>query len=140
MAAGLVVRNLAGLGPIVVPMGFWADDTAAPTELFPAAVLVDSSGVPIIGPVATATLTSVNNTTSSAQLLAANTARRGVIAANTSGYTMYIKFGTSTTTSSFTLTVPANGTWVMDAPVYTGYIGVTWAGSDSGKALVTELS
>lgn len=89
----------------------------------------------------TGTLTSVAGTTSSStQLLAANTSRRGVYIFNDSTATLYVGFNATVTTSSYTVQVPSNGFFEMPtAPIYTGIIAGVWSAA-AGNARITELS
>lgn len=86
-----------------------------------------------------ATLSSVASGVSSAQLLASNSSRKGAVIVNTDAYDLYIKYGTTASTSSFTYIVPAGGTWEMTQRVYTGRIDGIWAGDGSGSAYITEF-
>ena len=91
---------------------------------------------------ATATITTVNVTSVSILLLAANSARKGLIIRNAGGNTLYLGFSVTTTTAGATRTI---GTAVGDetyeflGPVYTGAISAI-RGSGSGDAVITELT
>jgi inorganic triphosphatase YgiF len=89
---------------------------------------------------ATATLTNVVDSNVSAQLLAANTARKGVIIENDSSAIMYVKYGTTASTTSFTVKIAANARWEMSRPIYLGRIDAVWASDSTGSARVTELT
>ena len=88
---------------------------------------------------ATATLTNVVTSVTSAVLLAANVARRQVFVYNDSNSTLYVKFGTTASATSFTVLIPRNGAWESLLNGYTGAIdGVLTAGA--GTARVTEIT
>ena len=88
---------------------------------------------------ATATLTNVVTSTTSAILLAANVARRQVFIYNDSNSTLYVKFGTTASVTSFTVLIPKNGAWESVLNSYTGTIdGVLSSGA--GTARVTEVT
>lgn len=91
-----------------------------------------------------ATLTNVASSATNVTLLASNANRRGVIIQNESTSVLYVKFGATATTSSYTVAIPATasgigGYWEMPSPIYTGIIDGIWA-SANGNARVTELS
>lgn len=93
-------------------------------------------------PAATATLSNVTASATSVQLLAANTARLGVVIYNDSTAILYVKFGTTASTTSYTLEVP-NEDWVAlpgeMGVVYTGRIDGIWAAAN-GACRITELT
>jgi hypothetical protein len=93
-------------------------------------------------PAATATLTNVTSSATSVQLVAANTARLGLVIYNDSTSLLYVKFGTTASTTSYTLEVP-NDDWVTlpgdMGVVFTGRIDGIWA-SANGAARLTELT
>lgn len=85
-------------------------------------------------------LTSLASSASSAQLLASNTARKGLLLTNTDANPVYIKYGTTASATSFTVKIPGNGGyWEMPRPVYTGRIDAIWAADGSGSLYATEL-
>lgn len=59
---------------------------------------------------ATAALANVTASAASTTLLAANTARKGVIIHNDSTATLYLKYGTAAALTSYTYKIPADGT------------------------------
>ena len=90
---------------------------------------------------AAASVTSVNDTASSTQLLAANAQRLGGTFFNDSTEVLYLKLGTTATTSSFTVKIAAGGYYELPTPViYVGKIDGIWANDASGKVLITELT
>jgi hypothetical protein len=92
--------------------------------------------------VTTAALTAVASAATSAQLLAANAVRRGIVIVNTDANALLIKYGTTASASSFTYQIAANGTLELPAPgqaLYTGRIDGIWAADGAGSAFITEL-
>lgn len=90
-------------------------------------------------PVSSASLGSLASSTSSAQLLAANAVRRGLLVTNTDKNRVYLKYGTTASQTSFTVVIPQDGYWEMPEPIYTGRIDAIWSGNGSGSAYYTEL-
>jgi hypothetical protein len=90
---------------------------------------------------ATAGLTSLASSASSAQAIASNTARRAMIMTNTDANPVYIKFGTTASATSFTYIVPGGGTLEMFDQVFTGRIDAIWSAAGGGGSLyMTELT
>lgn len=95
---------------------------------------------PVGGAVATASISAVASGVASVQLLAANSNRKLVAVFNTDANPLFLKYGTTATTStSFTVKIPADGYWEMPQPIYTGIIHGIWSGDGSGSAVITEL-
>lgn len=87
----------------------------------------------------TATLASVNDTASSATLLAANANRVGFAIFNDSAASLYVKYGTTASTTSFTFLIDPYGFYEFaGAGVYTGRIDGIWSSDSTGAARVTE--
>jgi hypothetical protein len=102
------------------------------TNPFPVSAAIDQ--------VSAGTVTSVDSSASSGTLLAANTARKGVLIVNTDVNALLVKFGATASASSFTVRIPGNfGQWQMEAPIYTGIIDGIWEADGSGAAIVTEV-
>lgn len=89
--------------------------------------------------VSSASLSTLASSAISAQLLAANAARLGLILYNTDANAVLIKYGTTASASSFTYRIPPNGTWEMPGPVYAGRIDAIWEADGSGSLFATEL-
>lgn len=85
-----------------------------------------------------ATITSVAGSGSSTTLKASNSARKGLIIFNDSSAALYIKFGATASTSSFSIKLFPYETYAMDTVIYTGIIDGIWD-SATGNARVTEL-
>jgi hypothetical protein len=108
-----------------------------PTKSFLDNVKVTSSEVP--AQATTATVTSVNDSASSVTLLSLNTARKMATFFNDSTVTLYLKFGTTASTSDFTVKILAGDYFELPLPVYTGRIDGIWASDASGAVRITEM-
>ena len=63
-----------------------------------------------------------------------------VIVYNDSTEILYLKYGATASTTSYTVQIPAGGYWEMPFPIYTGAIDGIWANNASGVARITELT
>jgi hypothetical protein len=89
--------------------------------------------------VSTATLANVAGSASSVTLLASNTARKGAYVFNDSTATLYLKYGSAASTTSYVVQVPPGAFWEMpNRPIYTGLIAGIWSAAN-GNARVTEV-
>jgi hypothetical protein len=90
---------------------------------------------------ATATLANVASSASSVTLQASNSSRKGLNIFNDSTAILYVKFGATASTSSYTVQIAAGGYYELPASpaLYTGIVDGIWA-SANGNARVTELS
>ena len=86
---------------------------------------------------AAATVTSVPDAATSAQLLAANTARKGFRIYNDSTVVLYVKYGATATTADYSVKLDAGG--FLSENDYTGRVDGIWASDAAGAAKVTEL-
>lgn len=106
--------------------------------------LYDSSGNEVsIGSAAssTAAVTSVNDTNVSTTLLASNSSRKGAVIFNDSSAVLYVKFGTTASSSDFSYKVNPFQTLEIGANfLYTGRIDGIWASDSTGAARITELT
>lgn len=84
-----------------------------------------------------ATLANVAGSASSVTLQASNTARRALIIVNDSAATLYVKYGSTASTTSYTHQLQAGESTRED--VYTGIVTGIWA-SAVGAARMTELT
>lgn len=84
----------------------------------------------------TPTLTNVTMTGSSVTLFALNTSRRVATIYNDSGVTVYVKFGSTASATSFTVKLVDQAYYEVPNPVYTGIITALGA---SGTVRVTEV-
>lgn len=88
----------------------------------------------------TATLSAVASTATSTQLLGPNDRRMGVQIVNTDANALYIKYGTTASTTSFTVIIGASQYWEMPPEsIFAGQIDGIWAADGSGSAYITEL-
>lgn len=86
----------------------------------------------------TSAVTAVNDTATSTTLLSANADRKEVYITNDSSADLYVKFGTTASTTSYTLVLGEGETLVDDK--YTGRIDGIWASDPGdGAARVTEV-
>lgn len=86
-----------------------------------------------------ATLANVNGSASSVTLLAANDNRYGAVIVNDSAATLYLKYGSTASSTSFTYKVDPGATWEMPRTMlYVGIITGIWS-SATGAARTTEL-
>jgi hypothetical protein len=86
----------------------------------------------------TGTVTSVNDSSTSVQLLASNANRRGFRMTNDSTMGCYVKFGTTATSTDYTVFLPPAG--YLEEPTYTGRVDGIWTADASGAMRITELS
>lgn len=90
---------------------------------------------------ATSTLTNVSGSASSVSILASNANRKGAMITNDSGAILYLKFGTTASTTSYTVQMPAGSYYEFPANpgLYTGAVDGIWS-SATGAARITELT
>lgn len=100
---------------------------------------VDAAGtVSVVQKSGTATLSNVASSATSVTVLAANTARKAATVYNDSTQILYLKFGATASTSSFTVKLAAD-TYYEVPGGYTGIMDGIWA-SANGSARVTEIT
>lgn len=87
--------------------------------------------------VAAATLANVAGSATSVTLLASNAAARSRIIHNDSTAALYLKFGATASTTSYTVRLDADAYYEFPAPLYTGVVDGIWA-SATGSARTTE--
>lgn len=93
---------------------------------------------------ATATLANVSGSASSVTLQALNTNRKGLVIVNDSTAILYVKFGSTASSTSYTYLLAGSSggipaTLELPGVVYTGIVTGIWA-SATGAARVTELT
>lgn len=88
---------------------------------------------------ATPALANVAGSASSVTLLASNASRLQAMLFNDSAAALYIKFGATASTSSFTVKVAAGGYFELPHPCYTGVLDGIWD-SATGNARITEVT
>ena len=111
--------------------------TSTNTKLDTLAGYVD--GLETLETVSAATVTSLASAATSAQLLAANASRKGLILNNTDANAVLVKYGTTASSTSYTVRILQNGYWEMPKPIYTGRIDVIWEADGSGSIYATEM-
>jgi hypothetical protein len=87
----------------------------------------------------TGTTASVSSSASSTTVLSANTAAVGRAVFNDSSAVLYLKYGTTASTSSYTVQIAAGGYFEFPQPLYRGRVDGIWA-SANGAARTTELT
>jgi len=102
----------------------------------PVTIASDQSAVPTFPKSSTATLTNVNSSATTVTVLASNASRKGAQIFNDSTQVLYLKFGATASTSSYTVQLAASAYYEVPAG-YTGIIDGIWA-SANGAARVTE--
>lgn len=119
----------------IVKLGVSADD-AAPTQVSTAAPLPVREGG------ATATLTTITSSATSARCGdgTKDADRRFWSFFNAADKTAYLKFGTTASTTSYTVQVPAGGYYEMPPNVYYGRVDVIWASGPTGNGYLTEVT
>lgn len=88
----------------------------------------------------TATVTQQADQATNVTLQAANASRKGLSIFNDSTEILYIKFGATATTTSYTVKIAAQGYWELPRGngLYTGIIDGIWANNGSGFSYATE--
>jgi len=102
-------------------------------------VTVTGTTVNIFERVATPSISRVTASTASTQLLASTAGRKGAYFYNDSTASMYLKFGTTASTTSFTVLMRPNDFFELPLPTYTGVIHGIWDATN-GAAQVTEVT
>lgn len=88
---------------------------------------------------ATSTITRVASSVTSILLIAANSSREGLLLYNDSSATQTIKFGTTASSTDFTVKLTPRMFYEVASPIYVGRIDVI-SSSTNGAIQVTELS
>lgn len=89
----------------------------------------------------TVSLANVSQSATNTTIANSNTARQGMIVHNDSTDTLYIKFGTTASATSYTYKVAPDSTLeIASCFGYTGQIDGIWSAGGSGAARVTDLS
>jgi hypothetical protein len=127
--AGLLVQVSAILSSVAVTGPFLTD-----TQLraIPLSILQQKAS--------SANVTTVGSTASAGgvQILALNANRLGLIVANESTASLYLKYGTVPSLTSYTVKIPPGYYWEMLGMLYTGAVWGIWD-AQNGNARVTEL-
>lgn len=105
----------------------------------PVVLASDQAAIPVtIGASSTATRTDVASSAASVTLLASNASRKGATIYNDSTKVLYAKFGTTATSSDFTVKMNAGDYYEVPFS-FTGRIDGIWS-SAQGSARMTELT
>lgn len=128
----IATDDIGGVQYQISKQAFGALDTAT--------LVSDTNPQPAREPkVASATVTQIGDAVTSTQLAAANAARVGLIVSNESTSTMYLKYGTAASSTSFTVKLGSGEIFEMDRPIYTGAVHGIWASDAGGFAYVTDF-
>lgn len=85
----------------------------------------------------TSVVTSVNDSATNVTLKVSNASRREIIIQNDSSSTLYVKLGTTATTTDYSVKLYTDDVFRTS---YTGNIDGIWSADSTGAALVTELT
>jgi hypothetical protein len=88
---------------------------------------------------ATSTLTNVAASTVNVTLLASNANARIRTIYNDGTQDLYVKFGATASTTSFTVKIPSDGFYELPQPVYSGIVDGIWT-TANGSARMTEVT
>jgi len=138
MAQPVTLMDVSGspANPYGVPTGTSANPLVV-SQSDGAGGTVANSALPTV---ATASIpTQVASLATTVQIVAANTARKGLLLVNTDANACKIKYGATASATSFTAIVPAGGQWEMPLPIFTGIIHGIWDADGSGVMAITEL-
>lgn len=136
--ASAVNTNLRDLDPVVKDTGYVGLKRGR-RRIVPTSTTPDSLALAVAADASsTGTLSNVSGSASSVTVLAANVDRLQGVIFNDSGATLYLKFGSTASTSSFTYRLDPYYTLEVPAS-YTGIITGIWS-SATGSARVTEVA
>lgn len=90
--------------------------------------------------VATNTAVSLASGSSSAQVAAANSARRGLNLTNTDPNVCYINFGAAASVTAFVARLEQYERFEAPDPCYTGTVNAIWAADGAGSLIGSELA
>lgn len=92
-----------------------------------------------VTPATASTLANVSSANTNTTLQASNASRRGLLIFNDSTAILYVKFGATATTISYTVQLAAGAYYEFPSPIYTGIVDGIWA-SANGSARMTEIT
>ena len=103
---------------------------------------VDVASLPAVvdATYSTSAVTSVVSSATSTSILANNASRRMAIMVNDSDKNVYVKLGTTASTTSFSYKLTPGQTLELPTPVYTGAIDAIWDAGPTGSMRVTEIT
>ena len=122
------------------PFGVNADAASATGSISAKLRFIAATGIPVtaVPAVTSATLANVSASASNVTLLSSNAARKGAMIANDSASAVYVKFGATASTTSFTVKIAPYGYYEFPAPCYTGIVDGIWD-TATGSARTTEV-
>jgi hypothetical protein len=88
----------------------------------------------------TATITTKASSNANQTALASNSSRKGAKFFNDSDTDVVLKFGTTATTTDFTIKINAGGYYNLETPIYRGRIDIISATTGTGNLRTTELT
>lgn len=121
-------------GALIVASSGGSAPSAAAIGAAVAALTTDVAQAPT-----TSTLSNVSGSTSNATLLASNSSRKGAVFVNDSTAILYLKFGTTASTTSYTFKLVTDAVLTLKDGDYKGRIDGIWDGTN-GACRVTELT
>ena len=116
-----------------VKIAYSADGSATHVSADALGLLVNT------GKPSTATRSDVNDSAANQTLLAANSSRMGASIFNDSSSILYVKLGTTATTTDFSVKLFQDGYYEVPFG-YTGRIDGIWSADSTGAARITELT
>jgi len=87
----------------------------------------------------TSTISRVGAASSNTSLVAANASRIQIILFNDSNKSAFVKYGTSASSTSFSIKMPPESHHFIDGPVYSGAIDAIWESGATGAMQITEM-
>lgn len=132
--------DLAKATPAVIAVSTVVNSPTGLTRTFPSVISVTTTVYSPSPGQFNPSIIAVPASTSSVSLLGANASRKMVAIMNDSASVLYVKFGTTASSSSFTYKVPAQQTLELPSAgvIYTGALDGIWA-SAVGNAVITEM-
>lgn len=103
---------------------------------------VDIASLPAVvaATYSTSAVTSVASAATSTSILASNANRRMAIMVNDADKNVYVKLGTTASTTSFSYKLTPGQILELPTPVYTGAIDAIWDAGPTGSMRVTEIT
>jgi len=141
-----ITINLPGGAKVVATEDIGGGVQSQRVKLITGALHADGGDVSASNPLpqqelrpASSSVTSVASSAVNQLLLALNTSRKGATFYNDSTSILFLKLGTTASSSSYTTQVGASGYYEVPFPCYTGQIDGIWA-SANGNLRITELT
>lgn len=88
---------------------------------------------------AVSTLSNVSSSATNVTLLALKDTRVGVLLVNDSTANLFLKYGATASSTSYTVKIGSGGYWEMPQPIWAGQVDGIWDAAN-GAARITELS